>query len=169
MSGSITAYTGDSTAGDSGGISLTTGKREQVVASPWMWVGEGNTGNGGDLVGTAGLTTASSSLGGDVILGAGEATAEASTDGRVLMITAGLGSNGDSVDGGNGGDVVVTAGAGMGGNSATDSGGDVTVAAGEAEAGYGGSVNIHTGYSTATTSGDMTLGTADVGFYGVRL
>ena len=91
-----------------------------------MFVGTGDTFDGGDVTVTAGDTTAAGTKGGDV------------------TILAGDGNSTDAANGGDGGDVISTAGELLGTNSSVDVGSDVVVTAGYASTGKGGDMSLET-------------------------
>eukprot|EP00951_Prasinocladus_malaysianus_P037898 scaffold410836_cov42-Prasinocladus_malaysianus.AAC.1 len=70
------------------------------------------------------MATGEGSLGGDVVVTAGESTAESSTGGK-LVFSAGVGSSENTEDGGDGGDVMISGGTSLGLNNLIDMGGDV--------------------------------------------
>eukprot|EP00951_Prasinocladus_malaysianus_P049904 scaffold674802_cov57-Prasinocladus_malaysianus.AAC.1 len=61
----------------------------------------------------------------------------------------------------------MSGGAALGLNNVTDVGGDVMITAGDAATALGGTVVVMSGHSNQTSSGDVTVGTANAGFYGV--
>jgi hypothetical protein len=141
VSGGISLSTGTSSFGNSGmiGIDSANGHAWNV----WLYVGSGDTGDGGDLLVTAGETTDGAFLGGDVI------------------VTAGAGTN-VGLGGGKGGSVELFGGGGMGGY-AYDMGGPVELQGGCGRKATGGLILLTTGLGEATSSGHIMLRTQNAG------
>jgi len=120
-------------------------------------------GAGGDIVASVG--TGDEGDGGDIILTAGKSTAQAAQGGSVF-INGGEGANSHTNDGGDGGDIFVTGGASQGLNI-NDNAGDISLEGGKAYAGYGGNIKLVSGAGTSTTSGSILINTANAGVAGV--
>ena len=84
-----------------------------------LFVGNGNSGDGGDIWLWAGLTNAMAQKGGEV------------------KVTAGVGASTSTSNGGDGGDVTVRGGVAMGGNALLDVGGWVKLLGGTAASASG--------------------------------
>eukprot|EP00232_Nephroselmis_pyriformis_P028735 CAMPEP_0182854040 /NCGR_PEP_ID=MMETSP0034_2-20130328/1020_1 /TAXON_ID=156128 /ORGANISM="Nephroselmis pyriformis, Strain CCMP717" /LENGTH=3798 /DNA_ID=CAMNT_0024984833 /DNA_START=206 /DNA_END=11599 /DNA_ORIENTATION=+ len=173
VSGGMHFTTGDTTDGDSGDFTVNTGHALQGAGGDiTLTVGDADrdqdlgTYNGGNVVVTAGLTKDSFATGGYVSITAGEATDHSGTGGDIV-VTAGEGSNTDWDDGGDGGSVHITGGEAKGQNKVLDTGGDVMITGGEAYASTGGNIAVKSGFSESTSSGWVSVVTANAGFYGV--
>ena len=142
-------YTGTSAHGNSGQFALSTGYSY-------------NKGRGGDIRHIVG--TGDSGEGGDVIVTAGEATA-LSHAGGMVEISGGHGSSNDA-DGGDGGAVKIYGGQASGGSPELDDGGSMLMQGGIAAFGTGGSITFRTGLGAATSSGTVALVTANAGAIG---
>jgi hypothetical protein len=135
-------------------ISFVSGKAEEGHGGMLnLTVGTGNKGDGGDVLFTAGeadgVRGGTNVIGGDVI------------------ITAGIGSDRLGQDGGNGGNVSITGGRAEGWNKLVDWGGNIELHGGRADASTGGSFLLHSGIGTATSSGLISIVTANAGVVGV--
>ena len=138
VSGDVSISTGYSQAGSSGVITLQTGLSKSGAGGSL----ELQVGDGGGL-----------SNGGDISLVAGQTSAQARQGGSVT-ITGGEGSSAHHTDGGDGGNIILLGGEAKG-ESANDNGGSITVRGGTSFAGYGGSLELISGQSTESSSGDI--------------
>ena len=125
--------------------------------------GEATDGHGGDIRVRVG--TGHSDDGGDVLISAGETTASTFTGGAVIL-TGGEGSSTYAYDGGNGGVVQIYGGAGQGGLD-SDDGGNIEIAGGYSRVARGGSYLVRTGYGEYSSSGIIDISTANAGSNGV--
>jgi hypothetical protein len=138
VSGDVSITTGYSQAGSSGMITLHTGSSKSGAGGSL----ELQVGDGGGL-----------SNGGDIFLVAGQTSAQGRKGGSVT-ITGGEGSSAHITDGGDGGNIILMGGEAKG-ESANDNGGSITVRGGTSFAGYGGSLELISGQSTESSSGDI--------------
>jgi hypothetical protein len=136
--GDVSISTGYSQAGSSGMITLHTGSLKSGAGGSL----ELQVGDGGGL-----------SNGGDIFLVAGQTSAQGRKGGSVA-ITGGEGSSAHITDGGDGGNIILMGGEAKG-ESANDNGGSITVRGGTSFAGYGGSLELISGQSTESSSGDI--------------
>ena len=116
-------------------------------------------GAGGSLQLLVGLGDTSG--GGDIVLSAGPTTAQAQQGGS-LFLHAGDGLNTHVNDGGDGGDVNVIGGTADGLN-VNDNGGDINLSGGRSYAGYGGNLLMTSGPSVLSSSGSILVETANAG------
>jgi hypothetical protein len=100
-------------------------------------VGTGNSGNGGDILGIAGTTSAASKKGGGVTFIGGDGTSTSSSNG------------------GDGGDVTLRGGQGFGRNSILDVGGYIKMFGGTSAYASGGSIIMSSGVFTLPQSNSV--------------
>ena len=137
VSGDIFISSGASEAGSSGMIALQTGSSKYGAGgSLSLRIGDGGEYDGGDISLTAGQASSQARKGGSVSIMGGE------------------GSSAHSTDGGDGGDIVLMGGEAKGeGNN--DNAGSITIQGGTSFTGYGGSLELLSGQSTKSSSGDV--------------
>jgi len=138
VSGDLFISSGHSDAGNSGLIILQTGLSKSGAGGSLSL----QVGNGGGL-----------SNGGDISLVAGQTSAQGRKGGNVEIV-GGEGSSSHTTDGGDGGNVILMGGEAKG-ESAHDNGGSITVRGGTSFAGLGGSLELISGQSTESSSGDI--------------
>ena len=107
-----------------------------------------------------------SSNGGSIFLEAGETTRDAFSGGEIRL-TGGPGTGTSNSDGGNGGSIILDAGIAHGEKDTLDAGGNIEVQAGLSKHGNGGSLIFQSGYGERTSSGAVTISTANAGKNGV--
>ncbi len=138
VSGNIYVASGYSMAGSSGTIVLQTGSSKNGPGGS-LSLKSGDGGglfDGGDISVTAGQTSAQGRKGGSVTIFGGE------------------GSSAHMIDGGDGGNIILLGGESKG-ESSSDNGGRITIQGGKSFAGVGGSLDIISGESSETSSGDL--------------
>ena len=104
-------------------------------------IDEGNYLDGGDILMTAGKTTASARFGGRVVL------------------KGGIGESRHSIDGGDGGNIDLYGGEAIG-EGQNDNGGNIELCSGKASSGHGGSLRLTTGQSASSSSDSMLINAA---------
>lgn len=136
-----------------------------------LQVGDGGgLSNGGSLYLAAGQTSSQGRKGGTVTIGTLCIHQKYSIDAYPLLIcfynrtctVGGEGSSAQQTDGGDGGNVVVFGGEAKG-ESRHDNGGSIIVRGGTSFTGYGGSLQLKSGYSTESSSGDILVTSSPAG------
>ena len=156
-SGSILIENGHADFGPAGKMSILGG-HSRVDKGSEVVIAAGVSGIEGDKV--------RDMNGQDVTIHAGATFASRSSGGRV-MIYGGAGKSEDRYNGGNGGSIELVGGFALGKNVDDDVGGNIVLEGGDAANANGGMINMTSGYSRRTSSGDIILMTAFAGIKGV--